>query len=483
MILCIEEAHKMKWIHRDVKPDNFLISASGHLKISDFGLAFDGHWTHSQSYYSNQRYSLLEKLGIQITGDEQDVLDDAEADECISDQAASNARRSRSDAEECARREGLLNWRNLTERRKLARSIVGTSQYMAPEVIQGQAYDGRCDWWSIGIILYECIYGRTPFYRENRQKTKECICMHRSTLYFPDHDRWSRPSSESKRWLPPPTNTAIDLLRGILTDKEARLSSRQYRHPESRMGRRLSATGSIPSPLARHVYANDAEEIKAHRFFHGITWTTLHQTQPPFVPRVRENQSITKYFEDEKDIISDGTSSCESVKEGSRPNMDGHDESDDERQRAQLDPKDVAQWKAEHEKTEKHALGMEDRSDAELEQLKRDLGNKWEAYKAKQILRILEANGGVSVTSQSPTTKSKPKREKKRARDKMLRDPKIGRTVMELRKKSAFFGYTYRRPKTVALEQDGDLWFGERGRRRGALGIRPTILPVEETEV
>lgn len=42
MILCVEEAHKMKWIHRDVKPDNFLIGADGHLKISDFGLAFDG---------------------------------------------------------------------------------------------------------------------------------------------------------------------------------------------------------------------------------------------------------------------------------------------------------------------------------------------------------------------------------------------------------------------------------------------------------
>jgi protein-serine/threonine kinase len=79
MILCIEETHRMKWIHRDIKPDNFLISASGHLKISDFGLAFDGHWVHSQNYHSNQRYSLLEKLGIKVKGDEQDVEDEKEA--------------------------------------------------------------------------------------------------------------------------------------------------------------------------------------------------------------------------------------------------------------------------------------------------------------------------------------------------------------------------------------------------------------------
>ena len=69
MILCVDEAHKMKWIHRDIKPDNFLISASGHLKISDFGLAFDGHWSHSQAYYSNHRHYLLDKLGIKIVAD------------------------------------------------------------------------------------------------------------------------------------------------------------------------------------------------------------------------------------------------------------------------------------------------------------------------------------------------------------------------------------------------------------------------------
>lgn len=66
MILCIEEAHSLRWIHRDIKPDNFLISASGHLKISDFGLAFDGHWSHDQAYFNNHRHSLLAKLGIQV---------------------------------------------------------------------------------------------------------------------------------------------------------------------------------------------------------------------------------------------------------------------------------------------------------------------------------------------------------------------------------------------------------------------------------
>ncbi|KXT13958.1 hypothetical protein AC579_4194 [Pseudocercospora musae] len=144
MILCIEEAHKMKWIHRDIKPDNFLISASGHLKISDFGLAFNGHWAHSQSYYNSQRESLLDKIGIKITGDDQDVIDEQEMQEEAA-KSPQRSPRSKADVEESAHREGLLNWRNRLERRKLARSVVGTSQYMAPEVIMGQPYDGRCD--------------------------------------------------------------------------------------------------------------------------------------------------------------------------------------------------------------------------------------------------------------------------------------------------------------------------------------------------
>lgn len=76
MILCVEEAHRLRCIHRDVKPDNFLISASGHLKISDFGLAFDGHWSHDAGYYNYHRYSLLKRLGINLDGEDGDKKED-----------------------------------------------------------------------------------------------------------------------------------------------------------------------------------------------------------------------------------------------------------------------------------------------------------------------------------------------------------------------------------------------------------------------
>ena len=160
MILCVEETHRSRWIHRDIKPDNFLISSSGHLKISDFGLAFDGHWAHDQRYYKNTRNSLMEILGIKVKGDFEDQEEDEKKKPRSS--LANILTGWRGDSYPKAvqldgpnERESILEWKNRTGKRRMAASVVGTSQYMAPEVIRGDPYDGRCDWWSIGIILYE----------------------------------------------------------------------------------------------------------------------------------------------------------------------------------------------------------------------------------------------------------------------------------------------------------------------------------------
>ena len=158
MILCVEEAHRLRWIHRDVKPDNFLIAASGHLKISDFGLAFDGHWGHDQRYFKDHRQSLMEKLGIEVKGDSQDQEEDAHRGVKTNLADILTGRRPRHEKPQVdgpSEHESILQWRNRHGKRRLAGSVVGTSQYMAPEVIRGDPYDGRCDWWSIGIILYE----------------------------------------------------------------------------------------------------------------------------------------------------------------------------------------------------------------------------------------------------------------------------------------------------------------------------------------
>lgn len=78
----------------------------------------------------------------------------------------------------------LLDWR-ASRNRSFAHSVVGTSQYMAPEVILGDQYDGRCDWWSVGIILFECLYGRTPFLAdEGRHHTKQKILVNHFKFFL-----------------------------------------------------------------------------------------------------------------------------------------------------------------------------------------------------------------------------------------------------------------------------------------------------------
>lgn len=167
MILCVEETHRSRWIHRDIKPDNFLVSSSGHLKISDFGLAFDGHWAHDQKYFKNTRASLMEKLGVKVKGDSEDQEEDEKRKPRSSLANILTGRRVDSPPKTVQfdgpnERESVLQWKNRTGKRRMAASVVGTSQYMAPEVIRGDPYDGRCDWWSIGIILYEVRLSQPP---------------------------------------------------------------------------------------------------------------------------------------------------------------------------------------------------------------------------------------------------------------------------------------------------------------------------------
>ncbi|CAP80768.1 Pc12g11410 [Penicillium rubens Wisconsin 54-1255] len=365
MILCIEEAHRLRWIHRDVKPDNFLISASGHLKISDFGLAFNGHWSHDQAYYNSHRYSLLEKLGIDVKGDSEDQKLAAEAKELAPDiklhslddhtlhQPSSTS---------------LLDWRNNKGRRRFAKSVVGTSQYMAPEVVRGEMYDGRCDWWSLGIILYECLYGFTPFASENRHDTKIRILHHSRTLRFPREKHTDKLVSQE----------AMDLITRILQEREYRLCSPNY-----------------------YVYPNDAADIKIHPFFRGIRWQDLHMCQPPVVPRVR-NWEDTRYFDD---------------------------------------------WKLASNEIENAASS--DSGDPEQDPDAIIPGNQ-EISPAEDVAKPPVAET-TPRAAQEQAKDAEKKKEKKRPRDKILRDKQMSKTVLDIRKKGAFLGYTYRRPSDVAL--------------------------------
>uniref|UniRef100_A0A673YY06 non-specific serine/threonine protein kinase n=1 Tax=Salmo trutta TaxID=8032 RepID=A0A673YY06_SALTR len=143
-------------------------------------------------------------------------------------------------------------------------TAVGTPDYISPEVLKSQGGDGNygreCDWWSVGVFIFEMLVGDTPFYAESLVGTYGKIMDHKNNLNFPDDVQMS--------------NDAKDLICAFLSDREVRL------------GR------------------NGVEEIKRHPFFTNDQWTfnTIRETVAPVVPELSSDIDTSNFdeIEDEK---------------------------------------------------------------------------------------------------------------------------------------------------------------------------------------
>ncbi|KXG48988.1 uncharacterized protein PGRI_028580 [Penicillium griseofulvum] len=176
MVLALAHLHQnVGVLYRDLKPENCLLDAQGHLLLTDFGLS---------------------KIAL-------------------------------SDDDRC-------------------NSLLGTIEYMAPEVIQGKPYGKACDWWSLGALGYDLLTGSPPFRANNHAKLQEKIVKQKLTLpYFLGPD-------------------AKDLLTRLLR-----------KEPSKRLGYHMQ---------------KDLQIIKKHRFFRKIDWAALERRElsPPIQPVVTD---------------------------------------------------------------------------------------------------------------------------------------------------------------------------------------------------
>lgn len=311
---------------------------------------------------------------------------------------------------------------------------------------------------------------------------------HRSTFSIP-----TRPFVSSR---------CQHLIASLIQDKGSRLCSRRYQFKDMQYQSQQASDRPAQTNFAdRFVFPYDAEDLKAHRWFKGVPWERLHEIDPPFVPMIRSPDD-TQYFNDEEpitDLSDSADDEDQALPEQETPTAVlntnaaiGRDGADDKVTTIPMGPfpptpptpptpmaihmqkttpqsakssvrnnitaiSVIAAAASNGKRVDRsvHLAQALDGFDPSIKQAVHSwLAVPYDSIRLRNFELQVEAEAGLRAsqrTALKALVRLYGRKERKRPRDKLLRDPSTKKAVLKERKKSAFLGYDWQRNQALPV--------------------------------
>lgn len=243
IILGLEYLHKIGIIHRDIKPENIVLDKAGHIKITDFGIS-------QLTNGDDQEKSRSDSPQI-----ENHSSDDDDVSPIIPKKTKINLKLNNiKDLNSKPPSKTLTvdhNNRNKSNKSSLgsneSQKIVGTDNYIAPEVLNFKPITKAVDLWALGVMIFEMVTGKLPFNAEDSDTIRKNIKEFNINWEFLEE-------SIENREGPPLDVSVVDLIKSLIVED-----------PEKRLG-----------------YANILD-LKMHPFLKDWNWLNPSVNKEPHI--------------------------------------------------------------------------------------------------------------------------------------------------------------------------------------------------------